>query len=180
MCITAFTTSFVSAVNSSVSAVVSFGTKLAVRYYAQSPARTALSVATVICREGIKLKVNAYLNKKWQKRKAKIVNGLKMTISKTFKWPMRVIKRSKRGKLIRRGDEAFAIDATVRYQKCVEQRLERARYAFQAAEMELRQAELEFKEAIAYVKTVRSIINSTPELRRCRSSSDIVFVEYSE
>jgi hypothetical protein len=172
MCATAFTTWFVSSVNSSVGTAVSIGAKMAVRYYAQSPARTMLSVATVICREGVKFKVNAWVNKKWQKRKAKISNSLKLTLSRTFKWPKR---RWKRG---RHEDESVAIEAALKFQTLAKRRLEAARSAFTNAEMELHEAERELEDAESYVTKVRLYCHKTPQIRRCKSSSDIVFVEY--
>jgi hypothetical protein len=174
MCATAFTTWFVSSVNSSVGTAVSIGAKLAVRYYAQSPARTILSVATVICREGVKFKVNAWVNKKWQKRKAKISNSLKLTLSRTFKWP----KRKRRWKRSRHEDESVAIEAALKFQTLAKRRLEAARSAFKNAEMELHEAERELEDADRYVTKVQLYCHKTPQLRRCKSSSDIVFVEY--
>lgn len=181
MCATAFTTWFVSSVNSSVGTAVSIGAKLAMRYYAQSPARTMLSVATVICREGVKFKVNAWINKRWQKRKTKISNTLKLTLPRTLKWPKRRWKRCRQTtKCISRAnpDEPVAIEAALKFQTLAERRLEAAMHAFKNAEMELREAEIELEDAKIYVKKVRSHCWKTPQTRRCKSSSDIVFVEH--
>lgn len=163
----------VSAVNNSVAAAVSIGAKLMVRYYAQSPARTMLSVATIICREGVKLRINAWINKKWRKRRERIVGSIRMSLSKTFKWPK--TRGRTQATCAEEGDEVMAIDAALRYQRLAEQRLEVARKSFELAQIELLNAERGLDEAKKYLKSVRS---KTPEIRRCKSSSDIVFVDY--
>jgi hypothetical protein len=173
MGVTALTTTLVSAVNNSVAAAVSIGAKLMVRYYAQSPARTMLSVATIICREGVKLRINAWINKKWRKRRERIVGSIRMSLSKTFKWPK--TRGRTQATCAEEGDEVMAIDAALRYQRLAEQRLEVARKSFELAQIELINAERGLDEAKKYLKSVRS---KTPEIRRCKSSSDIVFVDY--
>eukprot|EP00956_Cyclotella_meneghiniana_P017452 scaffold28429_cov22-Cyclotella_meneghiniana.AAC.1 len=94
MAASTFTTWFVATVNNSVGTAVSIGTKLALRYYANSPTRTMMSVATVICREGIKLRINAWVNKKWRRKRTEIGNRMKLSLTNTFKWPkMKRIRR---------------------------------------------------------------------------------------
>ena len=176
MCVTAF----VSAINSSVGMVVSIGSKLVVRYCAESRSRAILSVATILCREGIKLKMNTWINKKIKNRRAKIFNSVKMTLSKSFKWCKKekqsthnIITMHSKG-----DDDTIAVEAALKLQGLTEKRLEAARKSVQAAAIELHNAETEFEDAKRYVKYVKSQCSKAPQIKRCRSGSDIVFVEH--
>jgi hypothetical protein len=168
--VTTFTTTFISAINSSLGAAFTFGTSLAVQYYTQNPARVMMSVATLVCREGIKFKVNAWINKKWKKKKSRLNNGLKLSLSKTIKWSkMKLSKKRHTGglKTIEIDDDEVAINAAIKFQTLAEKRLKLARESYEAAALELREAERWLEEAKKHVSGVRSS-RSKRERRQCR------------
>ena len=178
MCVTAFATSFVSAINSSFGTFVSIGSKLALRYYSESRSRAMLSIAFVLCREGIKLKMNTWINERLRKRRAEICNSVKMSL----KWPNKKGRKhnnNTRTKRFSKGDaDVVAVEAALKFQGLAEKRLEAARKSVHAATIELHDAESRFEDARRYVKYVTKRCSKAPQIKRCRSGSDIVFVEH--
>lgn len=186
MAASTFATWFVATVNNSVGTAVSIGTKLTVRYYAKGSTRTMMSVATVICREGIKLRVNAWASKKWKRKRTELGNRMKLSLTNTFKWPK--MKRTRNSATtseadLNHGNEVVAISAALKYQALAEKRLEAAWISYEAAAIEFREAERELDDAKNYVRTVKSYCNNkSPHIgrERSKSSSDIVFVDYPD
>ncbi|KAL7487899.1 hypothetical protein ACHAW6_013481 [Cyclotella cf. meneghiniana] len=168
MCATAFTTSFVSAVNSFAGTAFKLGVKLFLRQ--QSPGRIILSVATLICQEGIKLRVNAWVTKQRERRVGSLCNSFWWTKKKSQ-------PESQYTNFVGVKGEIVATDAAFKFQRLAEQRLKRARASLKAAEIELREAERGLEEAKKYVRCVQSHCKMIDNSQR-NIDPDIVFVEH--
>jgi hypothetical protein len=175
MCATAFTTSFVSTVNIFARTAFKLGVKLFLRQ--QSPGRIILSVASLICQEGIKLRVNAWVTKQ-RERRVGFVDSLKMSLSNSFSRKKTTSQtETPYTNFVGVKGEIVATDAAFKFRTLAEKRLNLARASFKAAELELREAERGLEEAKKYVKRVQSHCKMIDSSQR-NSDSDIVFVEH--
>jgi hypothetical protein len=165
---------------SAVNASVSFGTTLLLNHCIQSPTKVMFSVATVLAREGIKLKVSTWMSKQRKKRRSQFTKSFKLTFSNTFKWAKKwrrtgVCAAATKTSVAVGSDHAVvAIDAALKYKSLTATRLEMARAAFEAAALELKAAERGVEDAEKYYKSLQTFC--TKQSGRM-IGGDIVFVE---
>lgn len=163
---------------SAVSVTAGFGWRMATQMFVRrSPIRFVLSIATTLMSEGLKVKVGAWTSEQQQRQRSRIFSGIKITAKKTVKW-----MKQKRGRAESQLDvvhDIVALDAGMKYKMLAKRRLDAARTAFDAAAVELREAERGMKDAEKYFNSIRSQCKKM-ECSSDNAIADFVLVDYDE
>ena len=155
--------------------LASFGFRLASRILIRhGPFRLLFSLATSLVREGVKVKVDTWVNEKRLRGKAKFLSGMKLTFKRTIRWAKK--KKSNPTPQAETMHDFVALDAGLKYKELAERRLRVAREAFEAAAVELKAADRGLQDAERYVNSLRSHCCSVGGLP---SINDFVLVEHS-
>jgi hypothetical protein len=170
-----YTNFFTSAVRVGVSLGWNFGSQFFVRPCA-FPVRVALSI---IFREGVKVSLGTWINKKRRKRMDRLKCGIQLKISKTFRRVYRRNSSTKRGfapVCVGGEHDIIDVDAALKYEALAGMRLDRARELFEESKKELKEAELAVADAKKYTERVKSYCKTYQE-NQSSSASDYVFVD---
>ena len=168
-------------ITTGVNVAVSCGWSVASQIFVrrQSPARFGLTVATTIMQQGVRLKFGTWVNKQQRRGRTKISKYMKLTFAKTFRWTT-----GKGMSTVANQTDIHAVitvNAGMKYKELAQKRLGAAKASFEAAAVELREAEREMQDAEKYVKSLRAQLNnkmSKPDMRCNCGIRDAVFVEH--
>lgn len=159
-----------------------------------TPGRCILSIGTTLVKEGLRVKVSTCIGNQRRRSQSRLFSGVRLTVSKTIRWFAKGGKKivsSKTTKtkrnyfsedIIEEAHDLVTMDAGLKYKDLAEKRLSAARTAFEAAAVELRQAERGMVDADNYVKSLRSHCKSKAkniQLQQHELFHDVVLVEHA-
>jgi hypothetical protein len=164
-----------------------------------TPMRCILSIGTTLVKEGLRVKVSTCIGNQRRRSssasQSRLFHGMRVTLTKTIRWAAKGGKKIVNGSktktkrncgcqedIIEEAHDVVTMDAGLKYQDLAERRLNAARSAFEAAAVELRQAERGMNDAENYVKSLRSHCKSKAkniQLQHHELFNDVVLVEHA-
>ena len=160
-----------------------------------TPMRCILSIGTTLVKEGLRVKVSTCIGNQRRRSQSRFYSGMRLTLTKTIQWAAKggkkIINSKTKAKrifgsedIIEEAHDVVTMDAGLKYKDLAERRLNAARSAFEAAAVELRQAERGMNDAENYVKSLRSHCKSKAKKiihlqQQHELFNDVVLVEHA-